>query len=96
VWPLELPRGLARLAAALAAARIVFADPPYGGGPARDTLAALAGEGVLGPGVLVVIEHHHRDDLPEQVGTLRRTRERRHGETVVSTYRAATAAPREE
>ena len=89
VWPLELPRGLGRLAGVLRAADLVMLDPPYGGEAARAVLAALGSPGALKRGARVVVEHHRRDELPERAGSLRRTRERRYGETVVSTYEAA-------
>lgn len=89
VWPLLLPRGLARLSAALAGADLVLADPPYGGEPARETLRALGAPGVLRSGARVVFEHHAKDELPEQSGELGRARERRYGETAVTTYHVA-------
>jgi 16S rRNA (guanine966-N2)-methyltransferase len=86
VWDLSLPRGLKRLAPRLEAADLVLMDPPYGGHLARATLVAL-GEGMrLSPAVRVVVEHHRRDDMPEASGCLGRVRERRYGETVVTTY----------
>ena len=88
VWPLTLPRGLARLGVALAAADLVLADPPYGGGPARETLHALGAPGVLKPRARVVLEHHVKDELPERCGGLARARGRRYGETAVTTYQA--------
>jgi 16S rRNA (guanine966-N2)-methyltransferase len=97
VWPLVLPRGLARLDAVLARAGLVLADPPYGGEEARAVLEALGAAGCLPPHARVGIEHHQKDRLPEDAGSLVRTRERRYGETVVSLYRtrAAVAAPPE-
>jgi 16S rRNA (guanine(966)-N(2))-methyltransferase RsmD len=86
VWPLHLPQGLKSLASALAEADLILLDPPYGGGPARLTLETLAAM-TLAPGVRVVVEHHTRDVLPERCGGLSRDRERRYGETRVSTYR---------
>jgi 16S rRNA (guanine(966)-N(2))-methyltransferase RsmD len=89
VRTLRLPQGLGRLAAELAAADLVLADPPYGGGIARATLAALGEAGRLGPATRVVVEHHRRDALPERAGVLALERARRIGETVVSVYRAS-------
>ena len=86
VWPLTLPRGLARLGSVLAAADLVLADPPYGGGPAREAMRALGLTGCLRAGARLVVEHHAKDELPERCGDLARARERRYGETVVSTY----------
>lgn len=93
VWPLGLPQGFKRLQAALNQADVLIADPPYGGAAARATLAALGAPGVLRAGARVVVEHHGKDELPERAGVLARERERRYGETVVSTYRAAGEDP---
>jgi 16S rRNA (guanine(966)-N(2))-methyltransferase RsmD len=88
VWSLELPRGLSRLAGVLTQADLVLADPPYGGEDARAVLATL-GRATLTEDVRVVIEHHGKDAIDEQFGGLVRERQRRYGETVVSTYRRA-------
>jgi 16S rRNA (guanine(966)-N(2))-methyltransferase RsmD len=88
VWPLHLPAGVKKLRGPLAAAHLVLADPPYGGGPARETLAALGVAEVLRAGARVVFEHHVKDELPEHCGCLARARVRRYGETAISTYRA--------
>ena len=88
VWPLRLPAGLARLGASLAAAGVVFADPPYGGRDARAVLTGRGRDGVLMPGTRVVLETHAKDVVPERQGTLLRERERQYGETVVHVYRA--------
>jgi 16S rRNA (guanine(966)-N(2))-methyltransferase RsmD len=98
VWPLALPRGLDRLANELATADLVLADPPYGGGPAREVLDGLGRNGRMKAGARVVLEHHAKDELPEHSGCLSRVRSRRYGETVVTTYQAqggAAASPRE-
>ena len=85
VWPLELPRGLGRLADPIRRANLILLDPPYGGTEARSALEALV-RLELEPAVRVVLEHHSRDDVPEACGPLRRSRQRRYGETCVSTY----------
>jgi 16S rRNA (guanine(966)-N(2))-methyltransferase RsmD len=92
VWPLDLPRGLARLGEPLARADLVLADPPYGGDEARAVLAALA-RMALPDHVRVVVEHHGKDAIEERWGDLVRVRQRRYGETVVSTYRHAAPDP---
>ena len=84
---LALPRGIARLGDVLAAADLVLLDPPYGGDRALATLEALDGAAALEAGVRVVAEHGLRDALPERVGRLARERERRYGQTLVTTYR---------
>ena len=90
LWPLRLPAGYGRLREVLAAADVVFADPPYGGREARETLAVLGREGVLKQGTRVVLETHGKDEVPDADGVLARERERRYGETVVHVYRAAS------
>lgn len=92
VWPLRLPEGLARLESRLREAELILLDPPYGGGEAERTLAAL-GDRPLQPEARVVVEHHGRDVLPETCGALFRWRERRYGESRVSTYRVAPERP---
>jgi 16S rRNA (guanine966-N2)-methyltransferase len=86
VWGFDLRAGLSRLRATLRQADLVLADPPYGGSDARRLLAELGKAGVLSPGARVVVEHHAKDDLPEGADRLARARQRRYGETVVSTY----------
>ena len=91
VWPLVLPRALARLDAVFARADLVLADPPYGGEEARAILETLGVAGRLAAHARLGIEHHAKDGLPEHAGSLQRTRERRYGETVVSLYRTRAA-----
>jgi len=53
VWPLELPRGLARLGGVLGEADLVLLDPPYGGGRSARGQATTPGRApgpVPGPG----------------------------------------------
>ena len=88
-WPLRIPGGLARLERVLAAADVVFADPPYGGDDARVLLARLARAGTLKPGARVVLETHAKDEVPAALGVLVGERDRRYGETVVHFFRSA-------
>jgi len=92
LWPLRLPGGLSRLGAALAAADVVFADPPYGGDDARTLLSRLGRERVLKPGGRVVLETHAKDEVPASQGVLGCERERKYGETVVRMYRVGVPA----
>lgn len=93
VWPFRLPAGLGRLGDVLAAADVVFADPPYGGADARAVLTGLGRPGVLRAGALVVLETHAKDAVPDSQGALARERERKYGETVVHVYRAGGESP---
>ncbi len=56
---------------------IVFFDPPY----KEDYLAAL--ELLRG---LVIVEHHHKNELPETIGGLRRSRILKQGDSSLSFY----------
>jgi 16S rRNA (guanine966-N2)-methyltransferase len=89
VWPVSLPRGLNRMRERLEQADVVILDPPYGGEDARATLEALS-QFELRDQVRVVADHHSRDVLAESIGSLRRVRERRYGETRISTFRRET------
>ena len=93
IWRVVLPRGLARLEAALAAADLVLLDPPYGEDRAARMLEALGEPGRLRAGARVVAEHSDRDALPERAGRLARERERRYGQTRVTTYRVLEHDP---
>jgi 16S rRNA G966 N2-methylase RsmD len=88
-WPLELPRGLGRIASELAAADLVLVDPPYGGGPARAVLDRLGVPGTLRAGCRLVLEHHGKDAIGERFGSLTRTKSKAYGETVVTTFETA-------
>jgi 16S rRNA (guanine966-N2)-methyltransferase len=91
VWRIRVPEGLARMARSLAAADLVVLDPPYGGGPARATIRALGGEGILSVNCRVVLEHHAKDEIPDATGSLECAGRRRYGETAVTLYRVRAA-----
>jgi len=80
---------LERLAAAGEKFRVVFADPPYAGRAAEETLAAVAASGVLSPAAIVIVEHTKRQELSGQFGSLGLASSRRYGDTVVSVYAPA-------
>lgn len=58
---------------------IVFFDPPYKEDYVK-TLQLLTGNG------LVIAEHHHKNQLPEIIGELRRTRILKQGDSSLSFY----------
>ncbi len=90
VWPLRLPQGLRALKDVLRAADLVLADPPYGRAETRAVLQSLGEE--LAAAARLVLEHHAKDDVPDRIGRLVRSRSRRYGETVVSTFRVEAVA----
>ena len=77
---------LERLSAAGEKFGLVFADPPYAGRTAEETLSAVAASGVLAPGSIVIVEHTKRQELGGEFGSLSLTLSRRYGDTMVSMY----------
>ena len=66
---------------------IVFFDPPY----AIDYLEVLkviakASPGLVTPNGLLIVEHHHKKELPDQLGALHRTRVLKQGDSALSFY----------
>jgi len=66
----------------------IFVDPPYA---AHDdyalTLEFLATSNLLAPTTLVIFEHHHKFQLPEQFTSLTRTRLLKQGDAALSFFR---------
>jgi 16S rRNA (guanine966-N2)-methyltransferase len=65
---------------------VVFADPPYAQRALTMVLEGLDAHGLVAPGGSVVLEHDKRELLPERVGALVRSDERRFGDTTVSFF----------
>ena len=64
---------------------VIFFDPPY----QQDYLPVLERIGssqLLNDDGLLVVEHHHKTELPETIGTLRRTRILKQGDSSLSFY----------
>ena len=64
---------------------VVFLDPPYKTDYAQ-MLKTLGSAKLLTNDGLLVVEHHHKTDLPETVGHLRRTRILKQGDSSLSFY----------
>jgi len=66
---------------------IVFFDPPYKDDYLRtlDLLGANAST-LLNDGGVVIVEHHHKNTLPETIDALRRTRVLKQGDSALSFY----------
>jgi 16S rRNA G966 N2-methylase RsmD len=86
VMPLPVAAALKKLLAQGTQFSLIFLDPPYGRGLALKTLAALQECTLLEPHARIVAEHSLREALPEQVGRLRLSQNRRYGDTWVSFY----------
>jgi 16S rRNA (guanine(966)-N(2))-methyltransferase RsmD len=70
---------------------VVFFDPPYKEDytGVLEFLATHTRE-LLSEGALVVVEHHHKNYLPESIGDLQRTRIVKQGDSSLSFYRPGT------
>ena len=71
----------------------VFLDPPYLGGDAARCIEGLAPGMILRENAMLVVQAFHKTVLPEQVGTLARSWERRYGETRLTVYRKESPCP---
>ena len=71
----------------------VFLDPPYGNDLAHRCLETLAPGRILSENAVLVVQAFHKTTLPERMGALRRTWQRRYGETRLSLYRKERACP---
>ena len=65
---------------------IIFLDPPYHEGLAKKTLHMLGVYDILSPDGLLVAQHFKRDELPADEGSLRRIKQAKYGDTVLSIY----------
>lgn len=65
---------------------IFFVDPPYADLLIPQTLEAIEEAGICGPGAIVVCEHRHKDELPEQLHGFTCIKDRRYGATGVTIY----------
>jgi 16S rRNA (guanine966-N2)-methyltransferase len=74
---------------------VVYLDPPYAS-DLYEPLLSLLGEGpLLAAEGVAVAEHFHKRALPERIGGLTRTRQKRVGDHCLSFYRRAGLAPGE-
>jgi len=64
---------------------VVFLDPPYES-DLYEAFIELSGERLLAAGGVVVAEHFHKRALPERIGALIRTRQKRVGDHCLSFY----------
>ena len=70
---------------------VVYLDPPYDSDLYEPLLLLLADAGsALADDGVVVAEHFHKRPLPERIGALERTRQKRVGDHCLSFYRRAS------
>lgn len=65
---------------------IVFLDPPYRSEEIQKVLPVLAGGSRLREGAFVIAEHAIGEALPEEAGTLRKKKDYRYGDTMLTLY----------
>ncbi len=64
---------------------IIYFDPPYKDDYLK-TLALLGSRELLSKDGLLIVEHHHKNALPETIGNLRRIRILKQGDSALSFY----------
>lgn len=84
--PLSLPADLHRITGSY---DIIFADPPYHNDYYAALLEGIVGKELLKPEGVVVIEHDRRENMPESIAGLERTRFKHYGDAALSSYRFA-------
>jgi 16S rRNA (guanine966-N2)-methyltransferase len=67
---------------------IIFFDPPYKDNYLK-TLEFLGSSKLIGDDGLVIVEHHHKNTLPETIGDLARKRVLKQGDSSLSFYQKA-------
>jgi 16S rRNA (guanine966-N2)-methyltransferase len=93
ILPMDVLRGLEKLASRHASSDFIFLDPPYA--EARDyqrVLEFIGAKGMLSARGTVIAEHGKKLELPLQVQALERTRVKVQGDSALSFYRVARAA----
>ena len=82
----DFERGVRLLAQSKAVFDLVLLDPPYRTDEGKKALNDLYRYAMLAPGAILAVEHERRSELPETVGSIRRLKQHRYGETVLSFY----------
>lgn len=88
----DVVKGIAQLCKRSIVFEIIYFDPPYGvdlvGGSQLYTtcLSLLAESSLLCDDGILLVEHAKRFAMPDAVGNLKRSRQARYGDTVVSFY----------
>jgi 16S rRNA (guanine(966)-N(2))-methyltransferase RsmD len=65
---------------------IVFLDPPYHTGLAKNTLIGLSDCDILSPNAVVIAEVFKKEGLPEKLGAFKKTRSSKYGDTLLEFY----------
>lgn len=65
---------------------IIYLAPPFLKNLCLPTLSALARNKILKPDGIIGVEHHKKEILPEEIETLKLTRQKRYGDIMISFY----------
>ena len=66
---------------------VIFIDPPYRRELAKNCLLRISACDILNRSGILVIEHHKKEELPRQEGSLMLFKQKNYSDTVVSFYR---------
>ncbi|NMB34310.1 MAG: 16S rRNA (guanine(966)-N(2))-methyltransferase RsmD [Clostridium sp.] len=67
---------------------IIFVDPPYGQGLIEETLKYIENNDIIGSRGIIIAEHDINDNIPAIIGGLKRYRQQKYGDTVMSFFKA--------
>lgn len=65
---------------------IIFIDPPYKDMVSVATIEKIVEQGILREGGLVISEHFVAEDMPQEIGKLKKADERKYGSTMLTFY----------
>jgi 16S rRNA (guanine966-N2)-methyltransferase len=91
IYCLPVERFIALHAAGGAPYDLILLDPPYAYVGLESLLETLGATSLVGEQTTVLVEHASRRELPQALGALRLSRQRKHGDSAFSLYRLSTA-----
>lgn len=65
---------------------IIMLDPPYYEGLFVDCIERIDDNNILSEDGIIVVEHDKKDELPDEIGNIVKTKEKKYGITVLSFY----------
>ncbi|TAL26061.1 MAG: 16S rRNA (guanine(966)-N(2))-methyltransferase RsmD [Nitrospirae bacterium] len=66
---------------------VIFLDPPYHSTELDDVLSLLSDGELLGEEGIIIAEHFSRKKLPDEIGKLRKKKDYKYGDTVLTLFR---------
>ncbi len=86
IYRREALRALAEFNKSAACFDIVFLDPPYYKDIARNTLIVLSDYDILARNVVIVAEIYKKENLPEEIGPIKKVRTIQYGDTTLEFF----------